>query len=201
MDNSSLNSPSDSASLNDTTSKSTLAEARIELVVPAAIQFLPVLCAALREYCAALPTLVQSPDSPLLPKLTEIQFDIYQTDSLMGSYRHLVYSLELALQEAAANIVRHGYEGYNEDNPNKNIKLQLGLEFLENNGGLRPTLVIELSDYGIPFDPTAVDYQLPEPSMLSESGYGMYLIHRLTDQLLYSYSDGQNHLRMLKFLD
>lgn len=175
-----------------------LQEARVELIIPATLHFLPILCAALREYCAALPPLLHSLKKQHQADQTSEHFDIYQTASLMGSYSHLVYSLELALQEAASNIVRHGYT---KDTSVKLIKLHLGLDFQKSDKGLRRIIVIELIDFGTPFNPAATAYHLPDPTALSESGYGLYLIHRLTDQLLYSYSNGQNHLRMLKFLD
>lgn len=179
----------------------------VELAVPASLGFLPVLCAALREYCAALPSLLQVPGSKADTEQSLAARSNFGTEPLklpgnnsptiVVSYSHLVYSLELALQEAATNIVRHGYGG---DDLTHKISLRLSTHPADHDTNYRPALVIELEDNGQPFDTAAATYRQPDPDQLQESGYGIYLIHKLTDQLHYWRENGSNRLQIIKFL-
>jgi anti-sigma regulatory factor (Ser/Thr protein kinase) len=58
--------------------------------------------------------------------------------------------------------------------------------------------VIEVTDWGIPFDATA----LPDPDVTRPlekrpvGGLGIYLIKKMTDEMSYTREDGQNVLRL-----
>ena len=185
--------------------------ANVAIEIPASLNFLPILCAALREYCVALPLLLESAENsldtvrPSEASAARLRFGTgpLQLPGSRGSiirvsYSHLVYSLELALQEAATNIVRHGYMG---NNLAERIRLHLSLRpVLDVHQKERRALIIELFDTGMTFDIANAPYNLPDPDQLSESGYGLYLIHKLTDQLGYFQQLGQNCLQMIKFL-
>ncbi len=185
-----------------------LQSAEVAITIPASLNFLPILCAALREYCVALPLLIESAENSLdtiQPSEARTRFGTGPLQlpgphgsTIRVSYSHLVYSLELALQEAATNIVRHGYT---DNSPAHHIRLNLSLRPVSDaNQKQRRALIIELFDNGLTFDTANAPYNLPDPDQLSESGYGLYLIHKLTDQLQYFQQFGQNCLRMIKFL-
>jgi anti-sigma regulatory factor (Ser/Thr protein kinase) len=184
--------------------------ASVEMNIPASLNFLSVLCAALREYCAALPLLLQiGENEPEEIKIVNNARSRFGTGALrlpgnngstiMVSYSHMVYSLELALQEAATNIVRHGYGG---DDYDKKIRLLLSTNYMSKDGTSPPqrVLIVELFDTGAAFDTASATYRSPDPTQLYESGYGLYLIHKLTDRLRYFQADGYNCLQMVKFL-
>jgi len=102
----------------------------------------------------------------------------------------IIFQMQLACDEAAANVIQHGYAGMNP-----------GSIMLE----LRPAprrLTMILSDFGHPFEPAdqaAPDVQAilhNEPS----TGFGLYFIYQTMNQINY-YSDEQgNHLVMVKNL-
>ncbi|MBI4583817.1 MAG: ATP-binding protein [Planctomycetes bacterium] len=97
-------------------------------------------------------------------------------------YRQVV----LALDEAAANIVEHGYpEG--------------GLQKIEVGIDIQPDrVVIELRDTGIPFNPLSL-HQGPKEKGFSKRGYGIHLIRQIMDEIGYRRSDhGENILTMTK---
>ncbi len=104
-------------------------------------------------------------------------------------HEQAVYNLQLAVQEACANIVDHAYphgEG------------RFGLTFTLMDEPLR--LVVELRDVGRTFDPTLV----PAPTMNSEvlqvRGYGVFLMRQIMDEVQYESHSGENCLRMTKQL-
>jgi anti-sigma regulatory factor (Ser/Thr protein kinase) len=85
-----------------------------------------------------------------------------------------VARLNLAIEEWATNVCRYAYRG-----GNGSVWVAVGRE--------GPTLVVELSDEGSPFDPTAAAE--PEVSVpLSErspGGLGLLLMRRMVDELRY----------------
>lgn len=108
-------------------------------------------------------------------------------DNAPGNPDALHNALELAIDEAFCNIVKHAYKG--ETGQTIYLKAQYHDE----------GLWLELSDKGSNFNPKII----PEPSLIGdeESGYGLFLIRQLADQLAYipkSDPDGWNHLRIYK---
>ncbi len=175
---------------------------RLEVTIPARLEFLTFLCAVVREYCAGLPHLL-----PALEAKAGLASDpkrvatgsLGQPGVTKPGYSHFVYSTELILQEATLNIIRHGY---NPSAEGQTVALQVGISWFpdpETPFGRRG-FVIELTDSAPRFDPTQVNLSDPDPLEPRESGYGVYLIHKLTDGLDYRY-EGGNQLRMVKYLD
>lgn len=86
-----------------------------------------------------------------------------------------IYSLQLAADEAASNIIEHAYAGVS------NASLEVTCDF---NGS---ELIITMRDNGKPFDPSKVK----QPNLkadLSErqiGGLGMYLMRKLMDNVRY----------------
>ena len=99
-----------------------------------------------------------------------------------------IYSVQLATDEAASNIIEHAYEGI----PNGSIELTCEFE--------GDHLTITLLDHGKSFDPSNVD----EPDIkadLSErkiGGLGIYLMHKLMDDVRYTSTAAGNLLTLVK---
>jgi anti-sigma regulatory factor (Ser/Thr protein kinase) len=184
---------------------SKLEQSIIEVSVPAHLDNLPLLCAAVREFCAALPILIQEELAAQPPEIRETLSELHRFGTgplrLPGSeatitagYSHFVYSIELVLQEAATNIIRHGYGG-------ETSEASLGMKlWVERAAPKHFILILELTDTAPPFDPTLAAAVQPNPLEPRESSYGIYLIQKLSDHLQYFRQDGKNHLKVLKYL-
>jgi sigma-B regulation protein RsbU (phosphoserine phosphatase) len=114
----------------------------------------------------------------------EIRSDLREVRRLRGFVRRfceglcdpipgnaLVDALELAVSEAASNIIQHAYQG----RPDQSIHLEAE--------ALADAVVVRLRHLGAGFDPAAV-----EPPALDgtrESGFGTYIISRSVDQVGY----------------
>jgi anti-sigma regulatory factor (Ser/Thr protein kinase) len=89
-----------------------------------------------------------------------------------------VHDLRLAVQEACANLIKHGQMAPEER------RLVVRFEFAED------VLSVLITDQGAPFEPPVVT-ELPgtreEPA---EGGYGLFLIQALVDEMFY-----QRHAR------
>ena len=80
-----------------------------------------------------------------------------------------VGEIELALTEALANVIQHGYDG----DPSREIVVSVETD--------ERRLVVRIRDWGRPFDPeTYVQRDLDDPG---EGGYGVYLIRELMDDV------------------
>lgn len=99
-----------------------------------------------------------------------------------------VYSIQLAADEAASNIIEHAYAGTTEGQ----IEISCGMQ-----GAM---FTITMLDHGKPFDPNKV--KKPNLSAdLSErqiGGLGIYLMHKLMDDVKYQSSNSGNLLTMIK---
>ena len=96
-----------------------------------------------------------------------------------------IFALKLAVSEACTNIIRHTYEGADDED----IVLSIGIE------GDRLTLTVR--DFGKKFDLS--HYEPPDLDVPSEGGYGIYLILELMDEVEYDTSPPEGTvLRMVK---
>ena len=121
--------------------------------------------------------------------LNEIREFVAQVACEGGFTEKEIYSLQLAADEAASNIIEHAYDGVS------NADLDITCDV---NGD---TLTITMRDTGIPFDPSNVK----QPNLkadLSErqiGGLGVYLMRKLMDEVRYeSNSKTGNLLTMIK---
>jgi serine/threonine-protein kinase RsbW len=94
-------------------------------------------------------------------------------------------AVELALQEALANAIRHGCRG------DASKDLQCSVAF-EDNGDV----VITVRDFGTGFDPATVANPLDPVNILKPSGRGIFLITGLMDHV--EYADAGRLLQMRK---
>lgn len=105
-----------------------------------------------------------------------------------GFQEKIIYSLQLAADEAASNIIEHAYEGVSDGALYVNCDM---------NGDI---IVITLRDTGKSFNPAKVK----EPDLkadLSErqiGGLGVYLMRKLMDSVDYESSQSGNILTMTK---
>jgi serine/threonine-protein kinase RsbW len=121
--------------------------------------------------------------------LDEIREFVAQVAREGGFTDKAIYSLQLAADEAASNIIEHAYEGVS----NANIYITCDMK--------GDTLVITMRDTGKPFDPSKVK----QPNLKADlsdrqiGGLGVYLMRKLMDEVSYvSNSKTGNLLTMTK---
>lgn len=98
--------------------------------------------------------------------------------------------IELALEEALVNIIKHGYQTYS-----GNIQIQC----FTIPQGIKVTLI----DQGIPFNPCLTakkDKEEGANDLHTIGGFGVYLILTIIDQVDYQFEKGCNILHLTKFL-
>jgi anti-sigma regulatory factor (Ser/Thr protein kinase) len=93
--------------------------------------------------------------------------------------------VELALQEALANAIRHGCKG----DPSRQVQCIVNLE---RDG----EMLIVVRDPGTGFDAGTVPNPLAAENVLKSSGRGIFLINQLMDEV--AFEDGGRELRMKK---
>jgi serine/threonine-protein kinase RsbW len=138
-------------------------ENTVQLDLPARLEYLSVLSVVLGE---------------LLQKKVDRLADAGQ----------IVYSVQLAIQEACTNIVRHAYEA------DSGGRILTTIALIDD--PLRIT--VRLVDTGQWFDMDSV----PEPDLDNPQvhGYGLFLIHQLMDEVSYQRDGESNVWRLVKYL-
>ena len=107
-----------------------------------------------------------------------------------GVDEQTLYDLKLAVDEACANVITHGYAGMNPGS------LMLSIEVNEEK------VILEITDFGHAFEP----YEVPKPDIQAiledqpMSGFGLYLIYQTMDQVEYETGEDGNCLRLTKNL-
>ncbi len=118
-----------------------------------------------------------------------------ETLQAMGEEREIpmrtLFGLTLALEECASNVVNHGLER------DAGRSFSVELELTDGQA------TIELRDAGPEYDPTQAPLREPSPDDDDEppGGWGIQLVRRYTDEMLYTRSAGENVLRLVKRLD
>ena len=98
-----------------------------------------------------------------------------------------IFGLSLALEECGSNIVNHALKR----DPQKTFQVSIKLA-----GG---TFAIELHDCGPMFDPTAAPTRKPQADADDvPGGWGIQLVRRHIDEIIYRRVDGENVLRLTK---
>lgn len=127
-----------------------------------------------------------------LDSLALISAFITDAAERVGLDDHTAWQIELAVDEAATNIIQHA------SNPAQPGTIELGWSLRDD------TLVVTLRDWGDPFDPASV----PTPDISSPleerqaGGLGIYLMNRLMDSVHFSFDREQgNLLTLTKRLD
>jgi serine/threonine-protein kinase RsbW len=121
--------------------------------------------------------------------LVAIRKFVFQAASDAGFDEKDIYAVELAVDEACANIIEHAYGGENKGN----------IECTCND--LNGSLEIIIRDEGQPFDPTNVttpNFSV-DLNQLKPRGAGLFLITNLMDDVDFKFSKKKgNELRMVK---
>jgi anti-sigma regulatory factor (Ser/Thr protein kinase) len=139
--------------------------------------------------------------SALLPYCSECQFNMtipadprkipMVTDGVMQVLQdkhwpeERIIQVELALQEALANAIRHGCQG----DPSRQV--QCVVTFAEHG-----EVLLVVRDPGTGFDAAAVPDPLEGENILKASGRGIFLINQLMDEV--AFRDGGRELQMKK---
>lgn len=100
----------------------------------------------------------------------------------------LINSVELAVHETCTNIVRHAYG--NEDG-----RIEVALTLV----GDPPQIVVDTYDSGRSFD--VVEVREPDLDAVQDSGYGLFLVRSLMDDVSYHAGDEGNHWHLVKRLE
>ena len=107
--------------------------------------------------------------------LDEIRDFVAQVAREGGFTEKAIYSLQLAADEAASNIIEHAYQGV------ANASLQITCDMQDDE------LIITMRDSGKPFDPSNVK----QPNLKADlskrqiGGLGVYLMRKLMDEVRY----------------
>lgn len=139
--------------------------------------------AGLMPFCSTCEFTMTIPADPSrIPALTEgvqamLEQKQWPEDQIM--------QVELALQEAVANGIRHGCRG------DATKQVQCTLNITADN-----EVIITVRDPGQGFDPTNVADPLAPENMLKPSGRGIFLINGLMDDV--QFADGGRELQMKK---
>jgi anti-sigma regulatory factor (Ser/Thr protein kinase) len=138
---------------------------------------------ALMPYCSTCQFTVTIPADPReIPKVTDGVSQVLQEK---GWPEADVMSVELALQEAVANAIRHGCHG--------DVSKELQCSVACDDAG---EIVITVRDPGSGFDPAKVANPLDPENLMKSSGRGIFLINGLMDDV--QFADGGRELQMRK---
>ena len=120
--------------------------------------------------------------------LDEIREYVGQKAHAAGFLDKDVYSIQLAADEAASNIIEHAYEG----NPDASFEVSCVFE--------KDRLIITMLDNGKSFDLTKV----VKPDLKADlsrrkiGGLGIYLMRKLMDEVRYEVTASGNLLTLIK---
>ncbi|MBN1455500.1 MAG: ATP-binding protein [Methanomicrobia archaeon] len=101
-----------------------------------------------------------------------------------------IFHLQLAVDEACSNIIKYGYA---------NAATAEDDTIMICCSRCNGTIAVTIKDRGRPFDPTIVAPPDLETSLEERKigGLGIYFMRKLTDEISYTYKDGQNVLTMV----
>ena len=138
---------------------------------------------ALMPYCSTCQFTMTIPADPRqIPKVTDGVTQVLQEK---GWAEQDVMAVELALQEAVANAIRHGCHG------DASKELQCSVSCNEEG-----EVMITVRDPGTGFDPESVANPLHPDNLMKSSGRGIFLINGLMDDV--QFADGGRELQMRK---
>jgi anti-sigma regulatory factor (Ser/Thr protein kinase) len=138
---------------------------------------------ALMPFCSACEFNMVIPADPrAIPTVTDGVMQVLQ-DKKWPEAR--IMEVELALQEALANAIRHGCKG----DPTRSVQCVVNCDDDDE-------VVVIVRDPGTGFDAKAVPDPLVGENVLKSSGRGIFLINQLMDEV--KFKDGGRELQMRK---
>lgn len=126
-----------------------------------------------------------------LSALEELEESVEQFGTEQDWPPHLLFQMQLAVEELACNVINHGYG-------------EAGHEFDIAISSSPETVTIEVVDGARPYNPLT---EAPEPDVgaaLDErrvGGLGVFLVREISDEMHYSREDGKNRLTIVKRRD
>lgn len=114
-----------------------------------------------------------------LHKIGACLHELFDQEYSLPSTDEIVYNIELAIQEIAANIVQHAYAEVDGD-----IEVEIALSVKS------ARITIKMRDKGQSFEPEAVNE--PELGSLQVHGYGLFLVNHLMDSVNYQNLESGN---------
>lgn len=123
-----------------------------------------------------------------LSSLPKIATYVVKAAKKAGFNEKETHAVELAVEEACANIITHAYGG------EKRGKITCTCQVEGNE------LTITLRDKGKPFNPEAVQVYRPDVDLQQRKpgGAGLFLIRRLMDKVQYEFTSDGNILTLIK---
>jgi serine/threonine-protein kinase RsbW len=120
-----------------------------------------------------------------LERLSEFLSSFWEYNQLQ---QEELLDLNLALEEAFANVVMHGFE----DEAEHQIDIEVSID--------HNTVRLTVEDGGVPFNPlSAADVDVTAPlEIRSIGGLGIFMIRKLTDKVEYTREGNRNRLLMEK---
>ncbi|HEY5984650.1 MAG TPA: ATP-binding protein [Anaerolineales bacterium] len=120
--------------------------------------------------------------------LDEVREHVGEVARAAGFDERLIYSVQLAADEAASNIIEHAYA----DKPNQTFLLHC--EFSKGR------LIMTFLDRGESFDFSKVETPdvTADLSKRKIGGLGIFLMHKLMDEVIYRVTDSGNYLTLIK---
>ena len=138
---------------------------------------------AKREYCFKLKS--------KLSELNTLSRHIEDCGNVMELPQKCLFEINLGLDELFTNIISYGFE----DELEHQIKFSLAKD--------KETLIVQVEDDGIPFDP--LDASGPDLSQDIDSinigGLGIHLVKKMMDDIDYQRVEGKNKLILRKSVD
>jgi serine/threonine-protein kinase RsbW len=121
-------------------------------------------------------------------KLDEVREFVGEQARAAGFDEKAVYSVQLAADEAASNIIEHAYEG------NQDAIFRLRCNFSKGQ------LIMTFLDQGRSFDfsNVATPDITADLSKRKIGGLGIFLMHKLMDEVVYKVTDSGNYLTLIK---
>jgi len=126
-----------------------------------------------------------------LKNLAVIDDFINESMKQLGMNKDETLQVRLAVNEACTNIIQHAYSGESE----KPIIILCSMSGNE--------CVIEIRDWGKPFDPDSVPLPDTESDLFErkEGGVGIFLMRQMMNDVRYVFRSGRyNELRMIKHI-
>jgi serine/threonine-protein kinase RsbW len=99
----------------------------------------------------------------------------------------VIYNIKLATHEVCTNIVDHAYSG-------TSGRILINLSLAKD----PKQFIVDLRDHGQSF--SMPEIYPPNQDEIQTSGYGLFLIHELMDQVVYDPRSRNNHWRLIKKL-
>ena len=102
-----------------------------------------------------------------------------------------IFHIELAVDEAATNVIQHAYKTNRRKNPIIEVKVEVFADRLE----------VVIGDRGVGFDPEKVQRHDVQEYLkkLKRGGLGLYIIRQLMDEVSFRVQPGKrNEVRMVK---